>query len=53
MLDVMKNRRLLFFILFSFILNACGQQGPLFMPVEDEVIQSPPIENDKQEAGTD
>ncbi|WP_198942705.1 LPS translocon maturation chaperone LptM [Methyloprofundus sedimenti] len=49
----MKNRRLLIFILFSVILNACGQQGPLFMPVEDEVIQSPPpIESDKQEAGT-
>ena len=44
MLNAMTHIRLLIFILFSFLLNACGQQGPLFMPIENESI-----ENDKQE----
>ncbi|HIG64902.1 MAG TPA: hypothetical protein EYQ43_04945 [Methyloprofundus sp.] len=58
----MKNRRYFISILFSFLLSACGQQGPLFMPIEVEnepienstmennVIEIDPIENSSQEA---
>jgi len=52
-LNFMTNRRLLIFILFSVVLNACGQQGPLFMPIENETIEAKSIENSKQEAGSD
>jgi predicted small lipoprotein YifL len=42
----MKNRRYFILILFSFLLSACGQQGPLFMPVE---VEQEPIENSTME----
>jgi len=42
--DAMTYRSLLFIMLFSLLLTACGQQGPLFMPIEDQPT-SPPIEN--------
>jgi len=35
----MINKRLLIFIFFSVVLNACGQQGPLFMPIENETVE--------------
>ncbi|MCK5355410.1 MAG: lipoprotein [Methyloprofundus sp.] len=55
----MTNRSLLIYILFSFLLSACGQQGPLFMPIEnspadnksaeDSLKESTQIENNPQE----
>ena len=50
----MTNRRYFIFILFSLFLSACGQQGPLFMPIEDEtsedeVIEKQSMENHKPE----
>ncbi|WP_428356386.1 LPS translocon maturation chaperone LptM [Methyloprofundus sp.] len=47
----MTSPRLLIVILFSVVLNACGQQGPLFMPIENESIDEQTIDNSKQEAG--
>jgi len=46
----MKYRQHIIFILFSLVLNACGQQGPLFMPIENEPAQEP-IQNNNQETG--
>ena len=43
----MINKRLLIFILFSVVLNACGQQGPLFMPIENESTEKQTIEDSK------
>ncbi len=51
--NLMTYRRLLIFILFSVVLNACGQQGPLFMPIENETIEDKSIENSKPDAGLD
>lgn len=45
MLETMTNRQLLIFILFSFLLTGCGQQGPLFMPIENS-----PVENNSTES---
>jgi len=39
-------------MLFSLLISACGQQGPLFMPLENEPLEEnrTTIENNSQEA---